>query len=504
MFDKIYTPDNSTENTKIKILSELRNVLSSSISPVNIYSFYNEAVDKLVNIVALAVNAYKKENPNTNLSGKELEDASLIYLGSSDVGSILDAISERRMSMRTIEQNIADRTDLSLEVFVPPKQNEEHIIAGSGKGLEEKKLIPRLLTLIYILENDLNIYLENSESEEAAENNIDIAKGEVTDNMMRKYPYYRILIPELNRVVYICEEEGNATFVFNHHEIENIGMKIEDMDTMDKREYGVLIESNTGLGVRIIQTNSWREEILAALTADILRVERKVDTTHEVSSDKKVRSDFTNIEDTPKKRDGWESANSLIKICKSATASIRKYADIFRELNPKWFQIQNTDGRRSEHYSPELVGKIIEHFNETPQKKEGWESANSLIKICKSAATSIRKYADIFRELNPEWFEMQTTGSNKSEHYSPELVANIVKYFNQTLLKRSGWESASSLIKICKVGYRAIKEYADTFRELNKEWFEVQKNVSRTAEHYSPELVEKIKEYFSTDRNLTK
>ncbi len=497
MFEKINQPSNNREDIKMRVSSEIQSITSSSISLENIYSFYDGAVDKLINIVAIAVDAYKRENPNNNLSGKELEDAALTYLGSSDVGSILDAISERRTNMKVLEQEVADRIHLSPEIFVPPTQGEEHLITGSGKGLEEKKLIPRLLTLIYILENDLNIYLENSDSEEVIENSINIVRGTVADTMMRKHPYFRVSIPELSRVVYICEEEGNATFVFNDAEIESIGMKIEDMDTMEKSEYDTLIESNPGLGIRIIQTNSWREDILTALTEDILRLETKVGTTHEASPSKKVKSDFTSIEDISKKKDGWESTSSLMSTCKSAYNTIKKYADTFKELHLEWFEVQMTGSKKAEHYSPELVKLIIEHFNEIPEKKEGWESASSLQKICKSSPDTIKKYADTFRELHLEWFEVQKTTKAKAEHYSPELVKLIIEHFKEIPKKKAGWESANSMQKICKNNGRTIKKYADTFRESNLEWFDVQKTGARTAEHYSPELVKLIIEHFN-------
>ncbi len=480
------------------IRHEYQNILSLTIQPDTIQTFYDDAINQLVAVNEKLVALYKKENPSDTQEGASLEDAAALHFQVTPVNQVLDAISERRRDMDDLESRIQEVLSLSPEVFVPPEADEKYrVLPGSGKGLEEKKLIPRLMTLVYILEHDLGLHIGKDEDvDEYAQ--VALVRGEVVDGMMRATPYYRVSIEPYNRTIYICDEEGNMSFVFDTERIEEVIPNIEDLDQTSKKEYKDIIEARPGVGMVVRYGANWRERMLEAIT-----------NTFEVSpsvgqAKQKVvrpRSDFESKKDVPKRKEGWESANSLVVICKTNAKAIENFAKMFESEHREWLEMQKTGGGKVvEHYHPNLVTKIIEHFAEIPQKRDGWQSVKSLIKIYKASRESVIRFAYTLREMHPEWFEIQKPGGRATEHYHPDLVAKINEYLTSVPHKKEGWENASAISggESIKSNSSTIKKYAETFRTLHPEWFEQQKTRTIITEHYHPDLVAKINEYLTS------
>jgi hypothetical protein len=121
-----------------------------------------------------------------------------------------------------------------------------------------------------------------------------------------------------------------------------------------------LITDNPAIGKRIIQNSNWREEILLSLTEPFNR-----QTEKRVLQQRKPRSDFGPKEEIPLQREGWKSANSLRKELGIDYYAIKAFAEKYREEHPEWFEVQRPSGKGgppSEHYHPELVEIIREHF----------------------------------------------------------------------------------------------------------------------------------------------
>ena len=87
-------------------------------------------------------------------------------------------------------------------IIVPPDTGKTNIKNGTGEGIDEKKLFDRTKYTIEVLQM-LNIDVSVCE----------FKNGIIEDNMMRKTSYVLIKIPQLNKMVLVCDEEGNRTFV---------------------------------------------------------------------------------------------------------------------------------------------------------------------------------------------------------------------------------------------------------------------------------------------------
>jgi|GEM_PF-4561191 len=477
------SPSRGISSLESSYKKKLDEVLTSSINPSTLYTFYDDALESLITTLSSVTTSYKEIHPDTPLVGRELEDTATQFFHLPSIPTLLDAISERQEDLKHLQTRIIDHTGMSPEVFVPPSDSEKYgIVQGSGRGLEEKKLIPRLETLIYILEHDLGVTLEDD---------VKIVSGVTTNAMMREEPYIRVDIKSHDRLVYLCNEEGNATFVFDAEVIKKYVPDIEMLDKMDKTEYKSIIASDQSVGVVLrYHADTWRDEVLQALSEPFSLVSKRERSIISV----KKQSDFDLM---PKRREGWESASSLQRNLSVDKKTIEKFVEQFKPNHPEWFEIQKTSGSPAERYHPELVAKIIEYFTSIPQKKEGWNSLRGLRETRSINEEKAKHFIKPFRVTNPEWFEIQKTFGKPAERYHPELVAKIIEHFTTIPQKKEGWEGASSLKVVVSVDRKSIEEYAGQSKILHPEWFEMQKKNGRPIEHYHPDLVTKIIEHFT-------
>ncbi|MDD3965371.1 MAG: hypothetical protein PHD99_04985 [Candidatus Moranbacteria bacterium] len=480
------------EQLKVELQKIYQKILSTSVSPENVQTFFDTTLNELVVLIEKAVTEYKKTQSVIPLVDAEVENRALQAMNIPDVTETLQAVSEREQTMTQLRNLIVSQTEMRDTVILPPQEGKGGIISGSGAGVERKKLIPRLLTLLYILENDLGYTL----SQEGEETSIRITEGTTTDEMMRQHPYYRVLIESLNRVVYLCEEEGNASYILD---TEVLAVPIEQLDVRNKNAFNDLIKETPEAGRRLIQSPLWRKKMVAYLTEEFFAEVNSKDEGEKQTTVNIPQSDFVPRVEVPRKKAGWESASGLRgKISSDYYKSIMAFVEQFRVEHPEWFEKQKARGKEAEHYHPDLVQKIMEHFTSVPQKKEGWESAGSFHNRKIADFYVIKTFAEQFRVEHPEWFEKQKTNSKEAEHYHPELVEKIMEHFTSILQKKEGWESASSLWNRTSSGKKPMAILVDEFRVEHPEWFEKQKASGKEAEHYHPELVEKIMEHFTS------
>lgn len=227
--------------------------------------FINDILNKFTNLTDRIVERFKKEEGFVDESASNtLEDMAFDRYGLPDMEVILDKIQAKVDQVEDIKKFIT-RAKHSGTVIVPP---DEYLKLETEEGKERYKkpeVVDRLSTLIYILENDLGVKQEN----------ISIVKGLVGPEMMREEPYYRVdakVNDECERIIYICNEVRNATYVFDKNKLRNTGIDMENdgrLDNMTKRERNDFISKNPGTGYRLVQRENWRDNISDLLTQEI-------------------------------------------------------------------------------------------------------------------------------------------------------------------------------------------------------------------------------------------
>ncbi len=93
---------------------------------------------------------------------------------------------------------------IEIDTVITPPDKQEMQIEKCDKNFKEKKTISREKMFVELLK-------ENGKTS----NEYFCIQGENEKQMMRGEEYKMFVIPSLRKMVSICDEEGNATFVIN-------------------------------------------------------------------------------------------------------------------------------------------------------------------------------------------------------------------------------------------------------------------------------------------------
>ena len=219
-------------------------------------------------------------------NGKEHEDAALEYFGLEDVEAILRHLEDKASQFAVIGQVIAQANEAS-DVFVPPGSTPVPQATGSGTGMEKKGKQPKLKNLLVMLKSEFDIDPDDPEA-------VSIVRGSVNTNMMREEPYYQVTVPGIDKVILVCDEYENVTFVFNGEWVReqvnsNRSSKDESarpLTDYTKEELSKLIKDNPEQGARIMATKNFTANLVNALKGGFSqqKLDKPVDTRYLRSS----------------------------------------------------------------------------------------------------------------------------------------------------------------------------------------------------------------------------
>jgi len=293
-FNKAPTPYKSLESLKENFKQKLDGILYKQLTVENIETFAGEALGETISLTDEVLAEYRR-NPNvkaspTTLDTKAQEDEAFEILALPNINEILQSIMDVREKIGSLKEYLETNTENINTVITPPQPDRDIHIETSDGSFEKKRMFPRLLTLLYILEHDFDITPDPK--------NVQITEGIVTPKMMRKTPYTRVEIPGLGRAVYICDEEGNTSYVFDMAKITEAGLTLEEIDLDDKGDKNSLIAYHPGIGIKIIQSKNWRNHIADALGESIPEIQTGIPQEHEREERERV-SEFEKKEFLP-------------------------------------------------------------------------------------------------------------------------------------------------------------------------------------------------------------
>ena len=240
---------------------KLDSILNSPLTVENIETFADVALNNTIKLTDEILKEYRTNKVFVPHEGQnvqtiqEQENEAFKVLDLPNISEVLESIYEVKEKIESIKEYVATNVEKTDAVITPPQGNFNHGIQnGNGKGLERKKL-PRLVTLLYLIEHDFDIKPEETK----------ITEGIVTPDMVRQTSYTRVEVSGLGRIIYICEEVGNASYVFDAGKLAELNISVEDLDSKTKEEKESLIKENPNLGARIEHKNSWRKNMSQAL-----------------------------------------------------------------------------------------------------------------------------------------------------------------------------------------------------------------------------------------------
>ena len=283
--------NNELDALKTEFAARLTAAVNEPLTLGNTDTYVDDALGAVIKLVDDVVAEYDAQ-PGAEwqqlgeANGKEHEDAALKHFGLENVEDILRHLDDKASQFAVIDQVIA-QTNKSSNVFVPPDSAPVPQATGSGTGMEKKGKQPKLENLLFVLMNDFGIDPDDSEA-------VSIVRGSVNPNMMREEPYYQVTVPELDKVILVCDEYENVTFVFNGEWVReqvsaNRSSKDESarpLTDYTKEELSKLIKDNPGQGARIMATKNFTANLVNALKGGFSqqKLDKPVDTRYLRSS----------------------------------------------------------------------------------------------------------------------------------------------------------------------------------------------------------------------------
>lgn len=230
-----------TNTTTTEFQKQIGAITGRELTPENINTYASEALEDLVVIVSDVTSSYDMQ-PTIIQNGVEHERAAFRYNGLDPnyIETMLSHIADTAEDIERIGMLARELIVYGETVIMPPDSSTAKLAAGDG-SFEQKKLIPRLQTIMLILEKNFGIDLKDQEQ-------FRLIPGTVTKDMVRKTPYNVLDIPALNRIVDVCDEEGNRSFVFDRTKLKECDIDADRLKAMTKDELKELLETHGDVG----------------------------------------------------------------------------------------------------------------------------------------------------------------------------------------------------------------------------------------------------------------
>ena len=291
------------EDRARRYTSRYTSVISTPLTVDTIDTYAQTALADLIDL-SEEVTAEFRKTPDGHThfeSNKELEDRAYAHFGLPDITESLDYIDSVDQDIRGLDKVIG-RVQAKDKIILPPDAMANPIVPGNGEGIKKPNLLPRLKTLLFILERDYDIDLDDPER-------LQIELGVTTEDMIRGESYYAVSIPELNRTVLVCDEEDNATFIIDTEILQGLELTSEQLLGMTKSEINELLERHEGIGKKMIQSKLWVKHMRAYLEQIKAQPLESNDESHDESYLMKFGSAFSENPD--------KTLYSLNELCSS-------------------------------------------------------------------------------------------------------------------------------------------------------------------------------------------
>lgn len=228
------------------------------VTPENITDYSEIALSKILELTDKVVRNYLQLGSNSELKGSGLEDAAF---GASGLPNLVDILDDQQIRIDRINRAgdfIARRVVAIDEIIVPPDQGQFNK-GDRNTPYEAPGQKSRLQTILFIAQS-LGVDLDK----------IQIETGVVSDEMMRKSSYATVQVTPLDRIVQVCDEEGNATYVFIGSRLAKLGITTQGLNRSTKLQKSELIKEHlkNPVGARFVYGKNWAERIKESLIKD--------------------------------------------------------------------------------------------------------------------------------------------------------------------------------------------------------------------------------------------
>jgi hypothetical protein len=269
------------------------------------------AEDRLDNLVEIITNS------GLTQINRDAEDIMFKERYGVSLSDLLEYIASKIDSFQ-IANHLIDNAKNIDTILVPPDKVELEF--NGGPKFKEIRIEPRTLRLLEgLLDNGLTF------------GQIKVVKGKTPELMMRKtaYVYIRFESEDLRKGILVCDEVGNATYVFN---LDELPLEVQDdfeLVNYTKNELDNLVVTNPGFGVRIINRVNWFRNTMSAI------FEEEIEEITVIEAAKKI-----SLKRFMKNKD---NVNALIEMWNNEKFSVKEVANSIGLTNAhnlkKWIEI---------------------------------------------------------------------------------------------------------------------------------------------------------------------
>lgn len=357
-------------------------------------------------------------------------------------------------------------------VILPPDEGEG-VKKGSGVGMEAKEYIPRTRYLIDLL-SEMKIEYA-------------VIDGTNTDEMMRQLSYKAFLLPTLGKMVLVCDEEGNATYIVNNVRGEGgwrrfIGMQKSELRTLqDNGEVEVVIYSG--------DSEIWKQGIVARLIQESIITGTK--RRNESPTGEEI------FKGTPP--EGWISRKELLmelgRDYEWVTVRVSKATEAGQEVVRKYKYDQSKAAEN--FYSPTFVAALREENAKIETAPSGWLTLRGIAVELGKDRGWVDRRVNKHRATHPDWFRhyQNPISHQYQEYFSPSLIEILRSESKAAEVAPLGWktiramavelETHSSVIeRILQLLSFSAKKYSGKFLDSG----------GKLTMHYHPDVFKAIKE----------
>ncbi len=424
-------------------------ILSRQLTPETINTYASDALDALVELTERVTEGYNQQPTIAGQTQTGSEDMAFDYFKLGELEKSLDHVADLAESIYSIDEVIKGATVTS-GVVVPPDYGEVNIRPGDG-SFGEKISYNRLKTTLFILQQDFGIDTHNPEQ-------LRLTVGS-TEGTMRNTSYTLIEVPNLERSILVCDEEGNATYVFDSIKLAKYDPELK-LIQLTKTDLNDLIEKTPEVGRRIVYSRYFISNLKEAMEGGV--EEPSLGDQGVPAAD--TANYLKVIEKAP------EGYLHVYGIHKKLGVNRDRIYNAIDEIGDRLGEVKEYKSSRqpTKYYSPAQVGLIDQYLKENNgyvgPMPEGYHTINSIRKELKLGNSNyvlgaIEALADELGEINSytvakacspyqfgliqEYIEQHTTA------YAPEAPEDVMS--KQEVAKKFN-DITLSLVKV------AIKE----------------------------------------------
>ena len=272
-----FTTNPNRNLSELNFSEQLNEILNTPLTPENMETYASDALSKLIDLSDEIIDAFNRKSATSFANDSELENAAFVHFGLPDIDNNLNFIAKQQDIIdQTLARVTSAKANSNNKTLLPPDENITNIESGDGSFNNDFELIPRTATLIYLLQNQFSLDINDPEQ-------FQIEHGSISTDMMREESYSVILAnltkqavdddsadeAQISRLIFVCDAPRNATFVIDADIARDlIGDDFaDDLASLTKSQLKDLLAENPTLGknVNYHKGETWPNRILQAI-----------------------------------------------------------------------------------------------------------------------------------------------------------------------------------------------------------------------------------------------